>query len=400
MEDRGDKRPLLSVIVPVFNVERYLERCITSILEQTFEDMEVILVDDGSTDGSLRLCQSFHERDARVRVIAKKNGGLLRARKTGLSHARGELVGFVDSDDWIDADMYAQLVTCMEETGCDLVSSGLVREQGSQDAVTVFDHYEEGLFRDLDREIYPTMLYDDRHRDFGLYCSLCTKVFRKDLLERVYTAIDEDVFYAEDALAFYPYCLFANSVYILHKAFYHYHIRPDSMCAAADERLPYNNYRVYKGLYAAFSAARCKWALMRQLKHYMILLEKHNLLRLYHIDPEVLGKWRFSHCEHIFDKRFVLYGAGTCGQALYEKVRRSGREKNMVCWVDKEAEQKMDACAYPLQKPEILPWTEWDILIIAVKSKVMAGQIMDSLSETYKIGQSRMYWAAAEQVRD
>lgn len=398
MENDGKMHPLLSIIVPVYNMERYLERCVSSILRQTFQDMEIILVDDGSTDGSLQICKKFQSQDTRVRVFSKENGGLVRARKTGLSHARGELIGFVDSDDWIETDMYAQLVKCMEETGCDLVSSGFVRDQGLQEPVSVFDHYEEGLYRDLGRSVYPAMLYDGRYGEFGLHCVLWSKVFRRQLLDKVYADINEDVFYGEDAIALYPYCLLAESIYILHKAYYHYNIRSDSMCAASDERLPHNNYMVYKELASAFSRSDCKWVLMRQLKHYMLLLEKHNLLRLYHINTEAMGKWNFGCCEKLSDRKFVIYGAGVCGQALYEEICREGKETDLAGWIDKEAEKRMSECAYQVQKPESLSEMEWDILIIAVRSRKLAEQIMKDLSDLYGVGKERMLWAEAEQI--
>ena len=96
-------KPQISVIVPVYKVERYLRRCVQSILNQTHSNLEVILVDDGSPDGSGALCDEFAKQDSRVQVIHKDNGGLSDARNAGLSIARGEYVTFVDSDDWIDS---------------------------------------------------------------------------------------------------------------------------------------------------------------------------------------------------------------------------------------------------------------------------------------------------------
>lgn len=100
---------MISVIVPVYNTKEYLERCVNSLLMQTYRDMEIILVDDGSTDGSGEICDRFAEQERRVRVFHKKNGGSSSARNLGLDNANGEFVGFVDSDDYVDADMYERL---------------------------------------------------------------------------------------------------------------------------------------------------------------------------------------------------------------------------------------------------------------------------------------------------
>ena len=116
----GGKAPLLSIIVPVYKVENYLPKCIDSILAQTFTDFELILVDDGSPDDCPALCDATAEKDARVRVIHQKNGGLSAARNAGLDAARGAWIGFVDSDDYIEPEMYEVLYQAVQSTGADL----------------------------------------------------------------------------------------------------------------------------------------------------------------------------------------------------------------------------------------------------------------------------------------
>ena len=100
----------LSIIVPIYNGERYLRKCIDSILSQTYTDFELILVDDGSKDSSLEICREYEKNDSRVVVFHKENAGLVAARKSGVSIAKGEYIGFVDCDDYIDDDMYSQLM--------------------------------------------------------------------------------------------------------------------------------------------------------------------------------------------------------------------------------------------------------------------------------------------------
>ena len=116
----GEKAPLLSIIVPVYKVENYLQKCIDSILAQTFTDFELILVEDGSPDGCPALCDAAAAKDARIRVLHQKNGGLSAARNAGLDVARGEWIGFVDSDDYIAPEMYETLYKAVQSTGADL----------------------------------------------------------------------------------------------------------------------------------------------------------------------------------------------------------------------------------------------------------------------------------------
>lgn len=116
--------PLLSVIVPVYNVEAYVGRCIESILNQTYKNLELILVDDGAKDSSGAICDSYAEKDSRIRVIHKGNGGLSSARNTGIEQAKGEYITFVDSDDWIEADAYENMLRTAQQFDVKLVCGG------------------------------------------------------------------------------------------------------------------------------------------------------------------------------------------------------------------------------------------------------------------------------------
>lgn len=119
-----EKPPKITVIVPVYRVEAYLPRCLDSIVTQTFRDLEILLVDDGSPDRCGEICDEYAEKDSRIRVIHKENGGLSSARNAGLDIARGEYVAFVDSDDYLNADCYEKLLACAERNGVKLVCAG------------------------------------------------------------------------------------------------------------------------------------------------------------------------------------------------------------------------------------------------------------------------------------
>lgn len=124
---------LISVIVPVYKVEKYLDRCVTSIVNQTYRNIEIILVDDGSPDNCPAMCDDWATKDSRIRVIHKENGGLSDARNAGMAVATGELMGFVDSDDWISPDMYQQLYYNMKKNDSDISACGveMVWEDGT-----------------------------------------------------------------------------------------------------------------------------------------------------------------------------------------------------------------------------------------------------------------------------
>ena len=121
----GEQLPLISIIVPVYNVEKYLAKCIDSIICQTYKNIEILLVDDGATDNSGSICDEYAKKDERIRVIHKQNGGLSDARNRGIIESRGELLGFIDSDDYIDVDMYEVLYNTMKVHDADMSMCGV-----------------------------------------------------------------------------------------------------------------------------------------------------------------------------------------------------------------------------------------------------------------------------------
>lgn len=168
--------PLISIIIPVYNTKAYLPRCVDSVCAQTYPNLEILLVDDGSTDGTGKICDDYVTKDDRIHVYHKENGGSSSARNLGLQKAQGELIGFVDSDDYIDSDMYALLWQGMEKYNAAVVQIGR-------------DEIDEQGNRLPDVCVPPKQEIAVSHRDFLKElllhkgdCSFCTKLFRRDLL--------------------------------------------------------------------------------------------------------------------------------------------------------------------------------------------------------------------------
>ena len=132
-----EQNPLISVIVPVYNVAAWLPRCVDSVLTQTYQNLEILLIDDGSTDASGEICDAYAEKDPRIRVIHKKNGGLSSARNAGLDVSNGQYIGFVDSDDWIEPEMYEKMLALMECNEAQLVCAGRYDVDGDTGEKTI-----------------------------------------------------------------------------------------------------------------------------------------------------------------------------------------------------------------------------------------------------------------------
>lgn len=178
--------PFLSVIIPVYNAESYLARCLDSLLAQTFANFEAILVDDGCTDGSAALCDGYAEKDKRFHCIHKENGGHTSARQAGLKQAAGTYVAFVDSDDWIAPDMYQTMCSAAENTGADMVCCNYIAVTPKRDIVCR-SSFSGGLYekRRLEEEVYPRMLYSGVYFTYGEAPNLWNKLFRRELLEKI-----------------------------------------------------------------------------------------------------------------------------------------------------------------------------------------------------------------------
>lgn len=210
--------PKLSVIVPIYNGEKYLCRCLDSILAQSFLDFELILIDDGSKDNSGKICDDYATADSRITVIHTENRGVAHARKTGLEQAAGEYVSYVDSDDWLDKDLYC----CMEDCIADVVVFPLLMEPQKR---LRYSGVPAGLYgkTQLEHDIYPRMIYDLQTNTSAVLPSLCDKLFRRELLAEVYKELELSLTLGEDAMCTYPCLLAANCVcFTGNDACYHY----------------------------------------------------------------------------------------------------------------------------------------------------------------------------------
>lgn len=170
----------ISVIIPVYNVENYLKRCVDSVLNQTFGNLEVILVDDGATDNSPAICDGYASIDGRVKVIHRKNGGLSSARNAALdSKLTGDFVAFIDSDDWIEPDMYEYMIGLADNTKADVVE---VKLQYAYSDDEKFDQPKENI-NIYDKKQILDEFMDATTRHGGFSC--CINLFRKELLDGV-----------------------------------------------------------------------------------------------------------------------------------------------------------------------------------------------------------------------
>lgn len=210
----------ISVVVPIYKVEAEINRCVKSIVEQSYTDLQIILVDDGSPDRCPEICDEWAKSDSRITVIHKENGGQSDARNAGMGIATGKYIAFVDGDDWIEPDMYAEMYRCMIETGSDIVSCGAVRDWEGVRAAKPMMRYEEDTV--LTRREAMKALIESTY----IIQTVWNKLYAIDKVKDIPFEVDktyEDEFWTWKAIAQ------ADKVSTLGANYYHYIQRPDSI---------------------------------------------------------------------------------------------------------------------------------------------------------------------------
>lgn len=218
-----------SVIVPVYKVEEYLSKCIESVLTQGFSDFELILVDDGSPDSCPEICDEYEEKDERIKVIHKPNGGLASARRAGIKVAQGEYVFNLDSDDLIEKDTLECAYNLIKETNCEIVSFAYRWVKNGKTVKITNDCLDEGLYseKDIEKHIYPKLLMDKNMEHVSYYLS--GKAVKRELLTPHQLNVSEEISLGEDLCCVVPCYLHAKSVYISKKDAYLYTVRETSL---------------------------------------------------------------------------------------------------------------------------------------------------------------------------
>lgn len=220
---------LFSVIVPIYNIEKYIRRCVDSVLSQTFNDYELILVDDGSPDNCGEICDEYAEKDTRIKVIHKENGGLVSARQAGIKIAKGDYVFHLDGDDAICPDALESAYMIIKDTNADIISFSYKYSINEKIGETVCDLVHEGLYNksEIEQHIFPKLLSDKNMNH--IFYFLWGKAIKRELATKHQFNVNPAISLGEDLSCIVPCYLEAETVYMSKKAIYLYTIRNDSI---------------------------------------------------------------------------------------------------------------------------------------------------------------------------
>lgn len=219
----------VSLVIPIYNAAKYIHRCMKNLQKQTWKNFEIILVDDGSTDGSKEICDQLAQEKS-IKVIHKKNEGAFLARKAGVAVATGKYVGFVDVDDYLEPQMYSVLHAAVQEHDSDCAICGFYAQSGPfkvkvSNSVAA-GHYDRSR---IEREILPTIIYDKQNGKDPIVASVWVKLFRTSLLRQILAPVNVPLRYGEDHYQTVAFFIYAQSCRILDRQFlYHYIVHPHS----------------------------------------------------------------------------------------------------------------------------------------------------------------------------
>ena len=274
----------ISVVVPIYNAEEYLNECISSIINQSFRNIEIILVNDGSTDKSSQICNEYAKDDKRIKIINKSNGGLVSARKAGVKMATGEYVTFVDADDFIEEDtlgkMYSWVIKCYPDA--DVIACAFKQDYGTWLDIKK-NGLENGIYKGEKLEIlYDRIMNYGKFYTFAMFPSLCLKLFRRQLLTKYQIQIPDDITMGEDAGVTFPVIFNCDCMVIDNDITgYHYRVVSNSMSRQLEPEPRY--FEQISNLYVYMKSELSKKenaSIDRQLQNYRLYLVGLGMRRL------------------------------------------------------------------------------------------------------------------------
>ena len=365
---------LVSIIIPIYNGEMFLDKCVQSAINQSYKNIEVILVDDGSTDSSGEMCDNYASKDNRIKVIHKINGGLVSSRKAGLRASTGDYILYIDGDDWIETDLVKHYMNQVFEFKADVViSSHIVNLEGREDVL--LNTLPSCVYNKdkLTSVIYPKMLYTGKFSQFGVFSYSWGKLYRKELLLENQLKVDESLTIGEDALCLYPTLLDANTLVILEQPYYHYRQRANSLIKTLRTIEISKMQKVYDDFKKIFYDKGVLDIMLPQLQYYLLSLlvintEGPSLNNVEELYP--FGKIK---------ENLIIYGGGTFGQHLYKKITNY-KTHNVLTWIDKKHEH-YSKLGLPVMGFDEIKSLKYDAVIIALIDEDNSNQALLKLVE-------------------
>lgn len=351
----------VSVIVPIYNVGSYIYQCVDSIMNQTYSNIEIILVIDGSTDDSALTCHGLAKNDKRIKVIEQPNAGLVAARKKGLESSTGEYILNVDGDDWIEPSCVELLMHQVLEHDAEIVIAGYYREfVGKHDVIS--PRLEEGLFKkdDYEQKIFPELISTKAFFSHGISTFSWGKLFKKSLLYDIQSEVPNQITVGEDTVVTYPAIVASRSIAVIHDPVYFYRQRAKSMLKVIDEPLKELESIKFMVNYLQEQLIRySSYNFQEQIKNYIVALSIIRTGCCLDYDNFMEG---IFPSDNFLDKKIILYSSGSFGQQIFYQL--TNKKFNVIGWVDEDTFES-NIYGLPVISIESIKELKPDIIIVA-----------------------------------
>lgn len=327
----------ISVIIPVYNCGRYLRCALDSVIVQTYKNIEIIIVNDGSTDDSQQICAEYEKKYENIKCYYQSNKGVTAARKYGIENASGDYIAFMDADDWMDDDFFERLIS--EIGDADVIASGCKKQYMSGNMMNEYNGCKAGKYdtKDKLRRLYGEMLIIKEPYMFGILPYLWNKLFKRDVVINYVKEIDENINDGEDVGILIPTMLKAEKIILSDYCGYNYRIHEAQACAQKRADSYFSASHLYLWIYNNITSSEYKEELMPQLNQYMrLMIWKFNPLALYKFNEFFFP---FKSVKEGSD--IVLYGSGNVGCVYYQQIKDTGF-CNIRAWADKRHSNKYD----------------------------------------------------------
>ncbi len=364
--------PLISVIVPIYNTAKYLDRCLKSIVCQSYKNLEIILINDGSTDGSGEICEKWGEKDNRIRVFHKKNEGLVNARKEGVALSNGEYIAQVDSDDWIESEMYNEMMEFGLSSDADIITSGLIRDYNNYSIIEE-EGFPRGIYKGktLKKQYWANVIATDKFFKTNVNAHITNKLFKRKLALKHQMVLCEKIRIGDDAAVIYPAIFDANCIAVVGKCYYHYIIyAANSVMSVAES----------ENIGSEYIESRFKEIVSEKKDIVPEIKEQLRRVMLYNrffIEPEKVFEvhdksiYPFSNLNS--SDKIIIYGAGRFGKRVFQYFQSNGL-CDVIAWCDRVSNDSIIAVDEALQY-------KFDKIVIAVLIADIADEIELSLLE-------------------
>jgi len=365
---------LISVVVPIYNLDAYLFQCVSSIVEQTYKNLEIILVDDGSTDNALEICEFFRKSDGRIRVIAKSNGGLVSARKVGLNAATGKYVFYVDGDDWINIDCIEEYYKLASAYNTDIVV-GDYRREFLGNFVTIRNTIAPGYYNrsQIENEILPCMISHGDFFNHGLKTYSWGKLYKRSAILALQNQVPNEIMIGEDAALIYPAIYQSNAIYIAEIALCNYRQRPNSILKSTnfDSREIDRIAAAFQYMADALDSQNSQYGFEQQLQAYfaaIVIIRTGGFLS----SIDLYKKFKIFGAIPS-GASLALYNSGSFGQHAFKHLQDNGLF-TLAGWFDRDYKEN-NILHMNVSNPEELHRYAFDFLIVPSFDPALHAQV-------------------------